>query len=83
MTDILNKRKKIKNSLHPNYRKITVEMTNGIRFTTRSTVSDDLLKLEIDPSTHPAWTKDSNYINTKATEVSKFNNKFKGLNFKK
>jgi large subunit ribosomal protein L31 len=75
--------KKVKSSLHPNYREITVEMTNGTKFKTRSTVSNDLLKLDIDPTTHPAWTKDANYVNTKATEVSKFNNKFKGLSFGK
>ena len=66
--------KNVKSSLHPNYREITVEMTNGTKFKTRSTVSNDLLKLDIDPTTHPAWTKDANYVNTKATEVSKFNN---------
>ena len=75
--------KKVKSSLHPNYREITVEMTNGTKFKTRSTISNDLLKLDIDPTTHPAWTKDANYVNTKATEVSKFNNKFKGLSFGK
>ena len=75
--------KKVKSSLHPNYREITVEMTNVTKFKTRSTVSNDLLKLDIDPTTHPAWTKDANYVNTKATEVSKFNNKFKGLSFGK
>jgi large subunit ribosomal protein L31 len=74
---------KLKGSLHPNYREITVEMTNGTKFKTRSTVSTDILKLDIDPATHPAWTKEANYVNTKATEVSKFNNKFKGLSFGK
>ena len=75
--------KKVKSSLHPNYREITVEMTNGTKFKTRSTIANDLLKLDIDPTTHPAWTKDANYVNTKATEVFKFNNKFKGLSFGK
>jgi large subunit ribosomal protein L31 len=74
---------KLKGSFHPNYREITVEMTNGTKFKTRSTVSTDILKLDIDPTTHPAWTKEANYVNTKATEVSKFNNKFKGLSFGK
>ena len=72
---------KVKKSLHPNYTEIKVEMTNGDQFKTRSTFPDNYLKLDVDTMTHPAWTKEANYINTKATEVSKFNNKFKGLSF--
>ena len=75
--------KKVISSLHPKYRTITIEMTDGTTFQTRSTIASDVLKLDIDPITHPAWTKDVNYVNTKASEVFKFNNKFKGLNFKK
>jgi large subunit ribosomal protein L31 len=72
--------KKKKSTIHPNYRIITVEQTNGEKFQTRSTYSNsDTLKLEIDTTTHPAWTKEANYINTKASEVSKFNAKFGGL----
>ena len=77
----INKIKKSNLSLHHNYKKITIEMTNGSKFNTRSTLINNYLKLDIDPITHPAWTKESNYVNVKATEVSKFNNKFKGLNF--
>lgn len=72
--------KKRKSTVHPNYRFITVEQTNGESFQTRSTYSNsDTLKLEIDTTTHPAWTKETNYINVKASEVSKFNAKFGGL----
>ena len=71
----------LKSSIHPNYKELTVEMTDGTKFKTRSTYSGDYIKLDIDPKTHPAWTKEANYVNTKATEVSKFNNKFKGLSF--
>ena len=74
---------KTKKSFHPNYREITVEMTDGTKFKTRSTFSSDYLKLDVDPITHPAWTKEANYVNVKATEVSKFNDKFKGLTFGK
>ncbi len=72
---------KLKSSTHPNYKEVTVEMTDGTKFKTRSTYSGDYLKLDIDPKTHPAWTKEANYVNAKATEVSKFNDKFKGLSF--
>jgi large subunit ribosomal protein L31 len=74
-------KKENKSTLHKNYSEITVEMTDGTKFKTKSTYFGDLLKLDVDPKTHPAWTKEANYINTKATEVAKFNNKFKGLSF--
>ena len=70
-----------KSTIHPNYKEIVVEMTDGTKFKTRSTYSNSYLKLDIDPKTHPAWTKEANYVNAKATEVSKFNDKFKGLSF--
>jgi large subunit ribosomal protein L31 len=73
--------KNTKATMHPKYREITIEMTDGTKFATRSTYHADCLKLDIDPKTHPAWTKEANYVNAKATEVAKFNNKFKGLNF--
>lgn len=72
---------KTRATLHPNYRNITIEMTDGTKFQTRSTYNNDYLRLDVDPKTHPAWTKEANYVNSKATEVSKFNNKFKGLSF--
>ena len=80
MSDLNSKKKK--DSIHQNYSPITIEMTNGSKFATRSTLVSDYLKLDIDPNTHPAWTKEANYVNVRATEVSKFNNKFKGLNFR-
>jgi large subunit ribosomal protein L31 len=72
---------KTRATLHPNYKDITIEMTDGTKFETRSTYNNKYLKLDVDPKTHPAWTKETNYVNNKATEVSKFNNKFKGLSF--
>lgn len=47
----------MKKDTHPDYHKITVEMTDGTTFETRSTWGNegDTLKLDIDPSSHPAW----------------------------
>ena len=43
--------------IHPNYYSIKVEMTDGLQFETRSTWAEgDVLKLEIDPKSHSAWT---------------------------
>lgn len=69
---------KKKASIHPNYRIITVVMTNGETFQTRSTYNHDTLKLDVDPLTHPAWTKELNYV-AKTSEVSSFMKKFAGL----
>ena len=48
----------MKKDIHPNYHAIKVEMTDGTQFETRSTwgSKDEVLKLEIDPKSHSAWT---------------------------
>ena len=48
----------MKKDIHPNYHTINVEMTDGTQFKTKSTWGSegDLLKLEIDPKSHSAWT---------------------------
>ena len=68
-------------TMHPRYREITVVQTDGTEFLTRSTYNNSVLKLDIDRKTHPAWTKETNYVNTKNSEVAKFNTKFAGLTF--
>ena len=71
----------MKKKLHPDYHKITVEMTDGNQFDTRSTwgKEGDVLKLDIDPKSHSAWTGGKQKILDKG-RVSKFNKKFQ--NFK-
>ncbi|MEM1199422.1 MAG: 50S ribosomal protein L31, partial [Pseudomonadota bacterium] len=48
----------MKKDTHPDYHTITVALTNGTTFQTRSTSGSegDTLTLDIDPDTHPAWT---------------------------
>ena len=48
----------MKPNIHPAYHDINVVMTDGTQFTTRSTYGKpgDVLRLDIDPKTHPAWT---------------------------
>ena len=48
----------MKANIHPDYHKITVVMTDGTKFETRSTYGKegDTLNLDIDPKSHPAWT---------------------------
>ena len=71
----------MKKNIHPKYHKITVEMTDGSRFETRSTwgTEGDVLKLEIDPKSHSAWIGGKQKLMDKG-RISKFNKKFK--NFK-
>jgi large subunit ribosomal protein L31 len=70
-----------RDTLHPRYREITVLTPSGEEFKTRSTYSKDTMKLEIDPSTHPAWTRDSSFLNTKSSHIADFNRKYEGLDF--
>ena len=48
----------MKKKIHPNYHTIKVVMTDGTEFETKSTWGSegDILKLEIDPKSHSAWT---------------------------
>ena len=70
-----------KAGIHPDYHTITVVMTDGSRYETRSTYGKegDVLTLDVDPKTHPAWVGGVNLRQTGRME--KFNNRFGGLNF--
>lgn len=68
-------------SIHQKFRKIKVVMTNGAEFETRSTYGGEVLRLDIDTATHPAWTKEASFLNTRASEVAKFNERYAGLSF--
>lgn len=48
----------MKEKIHPDYHTITVVMTDGTSFETKSTWGKEgaSLRLDIDPKTHPAWT---------------------------
>ena len=70
----------MKKKIHPDYHKIKVEMTDGSQVETNSTwgKEGDVLKLEIDPLSHSAWTGGKQKILDKG-RVSKFNKKFKNF----
>jgi large subunit ribosomal protein L31 len=70
--------------LHPDYHAVTVVMTNGSEFTTYSTYGKDgdRIVLDIDPTTHPAWTGGNQQLVDRGGRLTKFNKKFEGL-FKK
>jgi large subunit ribosomal protein L31 len=74
----------MKPDTHPEYHEITVIMTDGTTFTTRSCWGKpgDTLRLDIDPKSHPAWTGVQRIIDT-GGQVAKFNKRFGGLGIKK
>jgi large subunit ribosomal protein L31 len=68
----------MKKDIHPSYHTINVVMTDGTKFTTRSTwgKEGDTLQLDIDPKSHPAWTGSTTRLNDTAGQISKFNKRF-------
>lgn len=70
----------MKADIHPDYHEITVIMTDGTEFKTRSTLGKkgDTLRLDIDPKTHPAWTGVHRLMDT-GGQLAKFNKRFAGL----
>ena len=73
----------MKKDIHPDYHEITVVMTDGTSFKTRSTYGSagQTLRLDIDPKTHPAWTGEHRLIDT-GGQVAKFNKRFQGMGLK-
>jgi large subunit ribosomal protein L31 len=72
----------MKPKIHPNYHMITVVMTDGTKFETRSTYGKpgDTLHLDVDPKSHPAWTGGQQHIVDRGGRVSRFKQKFGFLN---
>jgi large subunit ribosomal protein L31 len=71
----------MKAEIHPNYHTITIVMTDGTEYQTRSTwgKAGDKLNLDIDPKSHPAWTGGSQQILDRGGRVSRFQKKFSGF----
>ena len=73
----------MKAETHPDYHEITVQMTDGTSYKTYSTYGKegDTLKLDVDPSSHPAWTGVHRLIDT-GGQLAKFNKKFESFGLK-
>ena len=71
----------MKAEIHPNYHTITVVMTDGTEYQTRSTwgKQGDKLHLDIDPKSHPAWIGGAQQILDRGGRVSRFQKKFSGF----
>ena len=71
----------MKANIHPDYHTIKVVMTDGTEYLTRSTwgKEGDTMNLDIDPTTHPAWTGNSQTLVDRGGRLSKFKNRFGNL----
>ena len=61
--------------------RLRLVMTDGTEYMTRSTYGKegDTLTLDIDPTSHPAWTGGDRQIMDRGGRVSRFKNKFAGF----
>ena len=73
----------MKKDIHPDYHEITMVLTDGTEYKTRSTWGSegDTMRLDIDPKTHPAWTGQHRLVDS-AGQVAKFNKRFAGFGIK-
>jgi large subunit ribosomal protein L31 len=71
----------MKQDTHPDYHFITVTMTDGTTYRTRSTWGKEgqALHLDIDPKTHPAWTGGNQQLVDRGGRVSRFTAKYGGF----
>ena len=69
----------MKKDTHPDYHPIKVVMTDGTEYITRSTYGSegDTLTLDIDPTTHPAWTGGNQHLVDRGGRLSRFKSKYK------
>jgi large subunit ribosomal protein L31 len=69
----------MKDKIHPDYHEITVVMTDGTTYKTRSTYGKpgETLNLEIDSRSHPAWTGGAQKL-SEGGQLARFNKRFQG-----
>ena len=70
----------MKANTHPDYHEITVVQTDGTEFKIRSTYGKegDVMKLDVDPLTHPAWQGGTGQVIEKG-QLDKFENRYGAL----
>lgn len=73
-----------KADIHPKQHTITAQLNDGSTMDIVTTYGKEgeTLKLDTDPTTHPAWQEGNKaFINVNDDRVSKFNKKFGNFNF--
>lgn len=73
----------MKKDIHPEYHTITVQMTDGTTYETKSTwgKEGDVMKLDIDSKSHPAWTGVHRLLDS-GGQLAKFNKRFASFGIK-
>ncbi len=71
----------MKKDTHPNYHFVTVQLNDGTTYKTRTTWGEEgqKLMLDIDPTTHPAWTGGQQQLLDRGGRLSRFNKRFDGF----
>lgn len=71
----------MKANTHPDYHEITIVMTNGTEYKSRSTYgkAGDVMRLDVDPLTHPAWLGGKGGQVVEKGQLSKFENRYGGF----
>jgi large subunit ribosomal protein L31 len=67
----------MKKDIHPDYHEITVVLSDGTEFKTRSTMKaeGDVYKTEVDSKNHPFYT-DNLKLRKKAGRIDRFNKRY-------
>lgn len=67
----------MKKGIHPEYKEVTVVLSDGTEMKTRSTIEaeDGVYKSEIDSKNHPFYNKDQK-IQKKAGRIDRFNKRY-------
>jgi large subunit ribosomal protein L31 len=74
----------MKKGIHPEYNEYDVILTTGEKVRMRSTLKrTEPLKLDIDPSTHSAWTGKRTMSDSAGSAADRFKKKFAGFSSKK
>jgi large subunit ribosomal protein L31 len=68
----------MKKGIHPNYHFVNVHLNDGTTYRTRTTwgTPDQQLTLDIDSTTHPAWTGGQQQLLDRGGRLTRFNKKF-------
>lgn len=68
----------MKKGIHPDYKEITVVLSDGTEMKTRSTMDPDggIFKSEVDSKNHPFYNKNQK-LQKKAGRIDRFNRRYK------
>ena len=71
----------MKKGIHPAYHFVTIQLNDGTSYRTRTTYGepDQKVTLDIDPTTHPAWTGGQQQLVDRGGRLSRFQKKFSGF----